>query len=196
MINLSSVSSEIDSPKLQHQHEYAMLGQLSLADLSPLQRMFLIADGTLTKLLESYLGESMQINKLQETVLSTTDPIEVLKLEAGESIIKRKVLLQGQQSGRAWLYADSIVALSRVSQEFQDKLLNSEVPIGKLWLEHRVETFKEIITAKREKAEHLAHHFSVDPNSILLSRTYRVFCNGYPVMLITEKFPISYFREI
>jgi chorismate-pyruvate lyase len=178
---------------LAHKHEYHILGELVLEELSPLQRILLSADGTLTKLLEVYLGETMQIVKLLEDVFPATAPVEALALEAGNNIIERKILLQGKLSRRKWMYADSIIVLDRISQTFQAQLLHSHVPIGKLWLEHKVETFKELITARRENAGDLAEHFDIESDASLLSRSYRVFCGGIPVMLITEKFPESYF---
>ena len=177
----------------QPRHEYHVLGELVLEELSPLQRIFLIADGTLTKLLEVSLDEQMRIVKLKEEVFFAPSPIAELNAAAGERLIERKILLQGQLTGRSWLYADSVIALDRLEPEFQDKLLNSHIPIGKLWIEHRVETFKEIIGARREPAGELATHFQLDADAVLLSRIYRVFCGRIPVMLITEKFPAQYF---
>lgn len=177
----------------EHKHDYHILGELVLEELSPLQRILLSADGTLTKLLEVYLDESMQIVKLLEDVFPAIKPVEALELDAGEDIIERKILLQGKLSRRKWMYADSIIVLDRISRTFQEQLLNSHVPIGKLWLEHKVETFKEIITASRENAGDLAEYFEIERDAVLLSRSYRVFCGHRPVMLITEKFPESYF---
>ena len=175
-------------------HDYHVLGELILEELSPLQRILLIADGTLTKLLEISLDERMQIIKLLEEVFPVSSPIEELELEAGQAIVERKILLQGKLSRRNWLYANSIIVLNRLEKDFQDKLLNSHEPIGKLWIAHKIETYKEIITARREPAGDLGVHFQIDPQQILLSRTYRVFCQRAPVMMITEKFPEYYFK--
>ncbi len=175
------------------QHAYHVLGELILEELRPLQRMLLIADGTLTKLLEVYLNEPMRIVKLQEQVFAAPAAVEALELAAGDDIIARRILIQGQLTGISWLFADSIIVLDRLEKSFQDQLLNSHTPIGKLWLKHKTETFKEIITARREPAGELATHFHITPDAPLLSRTYRVFCHQQPVMLITEKFPENYF---
>lgn len=182
---------QVSDPK----HDYHVLGELILEELSPLQRILLIADGTLTKLLEISLNERMQIVKLLEEVFPTPSPIEALELDAGQEIIERKILLQGKLSGRNWLYADSIIVLNRLEKNFQDKLLNSHEPIGKLWIAHKTETYKEIITARREPAHDLGVHFQIGPQQILLSRTYRVFCQHAPIMMITEKFPEQYFKS-
>lgn len=174
-------------------HDYHILGELVLEQLSPLQRILLIADGTVTNLLEVSLDERMEIVKLMEAAFPAAADIGALELKAGQTVLERKILLQGKISKRNWLYADSLIALERLEPEFQDKLLNSHVPIGKLWLAHKTETHKEIIGARKEPAGELAGHFEIKAEDILLSRLYRVFCRKMPVMLITEKFPLSYF---
>jgi chorismate-pyruvate lyase len=65
--------------------------------------------------------------------------------------------------------------------------------IGKLWLEYRVETFKEIVDLSQELAGNLAEDFKINKDENLFSRTYRVFSQNQPVMMITEKFPTSFF---
>lgn len=65
--------------------------------------------------------------------------------------------------------------------------------MGRLWLENRIETFKEIVASHRQPAGELAQYFKIDPEEQLLSRTYRVFSNQQAMMTITEKFPESYF---
>ncbi len=182
-------------PAVEPRHDYHVLGELVLEELSPLQRILLSADGTLTKLLEVYLDERMRIVKLLEDVFPAPRAVEALNLAAGQQIIERRILLQGMHTGRSWLYADSVIVPERLEQKFRDQLLNSHVPIGKLWLKHRVETFKEIITARREVAGELGEHFQLKPGEILLSRTYLVFCRRLPVMMITEKFPERYFKH-
>jgi chorismate-pyruvate lyase len=168
---------------------------LVLADLTRLQRLLLVADGTLTKVLEVVLNEHMRVIKLHEEVTITTQSYADLALSAGEPIIQRQVLLQGQNSGTNWLYASSTIALAHLEPAFQQELLNSHMPIGKLWIAHRVETYKEIVSMQREPAGELASYFHIDADTSLLARTYRVFCHRQPVMQISEKFPDTYFKS-
>jgi chorismate-pyruvate lyase len=176
-------------------HDYHILGDLVLEELSPLQRILLIADGTVTNLLEVSLDEGMEIVKLMEASYPLAARIELLALDAGHTVLARKILLKGKISRRNWLYADSLIVLERLEPAFQAQLLHSHTPIGKLWIAHQTETYKEIISATRECAGDLAEYFAMQAEDILLSRTYRVFCRKMPVMLITEKFPISYFNS-
>ncbi|MEY4769209.1 MAG: hypothetical protein RL637_1848 [Pseudomonadota bacterium] len=166
---------------------------VNLSDLSPYQRIILISNGTLTKLLEHLLSEQLMVIKLSEILQPATEAIEYLNIAAGELLIERKICLQGQTTGTHWLYAESKIVLQRLDVSFREDLLNSKIPIGKLWAKHRVETFKELLPPFIEIAAELAVHFNLTPNDLLLGRTYRVFSNHQPIMMLTEKFPAHYF---
>ena len=166
---------------------------LTLSELSTFQRIILITDGTLTDILEIYLLEKISICKLSEEIINLVETVPALNLKEGVNVIKRKIFLQGKISQKNWIYAESIIVPERLDVLFQEQLLNSEKPIGKLWLEYRVETFKEIIDLSQEPAGDLSEYFQINQDEKLFSRTYRVFSQGQPIMMITEKFPESYF---
>ena len=52
-----------------------------------------------------------------------------------------------------------------------------------------------MLVCETHAAEALARHFDVEPDTRLISRTYRVLAHGRPIMLITEKFPETAFRD-
>ncbi|CCH98443.1 MULTISPECIES: chorismate--pyruvate lyase family protein [Microcystis] len=166
---------------------------LNLSELSTLQRIILITDGTLTDILEIYLLEKMSIVKLSEEAVYLEEDLPVLDLEKGSKIIKRKIFLCSTVSQKNLVYAESIIVIDRLDTKFQEELINSGKPIGKLWLENRMETFKEIVDLSQERAGDLAEDFQISPEEKLFSRTYRVFSQKQAIMMITEKFPESYF---
>jgi len=178
---------------ISEQHDVLTYDRLEPVELSSFQRILLVADGTLTKILEAHLTEQLMVVKLSEEIIPITTAILPLEIEAGCEVIKRNILLQGQISQRNWLYAESIIVIERLEEKFRDKLIKSHIPIGKLWLEHKAETFKEIIVTAREPANDLAQYFDISREDKMLYRTYRVFSRQKPVMMITEKFPESYF---
>lgn len=161
--------------------------------LSPFQRILLTTDGTVTEILEAYLFEPIQIVKLSEDTVSTTVDIPALDLPQGREIIKRKILLQGRISRKNFVYAESLIVPDRLEENFKYELLNTQVPMGRVWREKRMETFKEIIDSALESAEHLSEYFQLEQDAKMLSRTYQVFSASRPIMIITEKFPESYF---
>ena len=164
-----------------------------LSSLSVLQRLILVSNGTLTKLLENLVCEPLTVIKLHENLEITPVEIPYLELEKNAQIVQRKICLQGQKSGTNWLYAESVIVPARLPALFREELLESQIPIGTLWTKHRVEMFKELQPPFSETADELAVHFNVAKNDKLLGRTYRVFSNQVPIMMLTEKFPAQYF---
>jgi chorismate-pyruvate lyase len=167
--------------------------EIDITQLTPLQRIILSSNGTLTKLLEDLIGEQLIVIKLHESVDIHQQPIAYLELPAQQKVIQRKICLQGKNSGINWLYAESIIVPDRLESPFRDELLESQIPIGNLWFKYRVETFKEILPPFQQSAGELAQYFAIEPQQPLLGRTYRVFSKQQPVMMLTEKFPVHYF---
>jgi len=174
-------------------HELLKNNQIDPSSLTPFQQVLLIADGTLTNILEAFLNEPIGVVKLSENIISITEDIAFLDIKVGTQVLERQILLQGKTTQRHWLYADSIIVLERVEEQFREKLIESHIPIGKLWVKHKTETFKEIVAYALEEAGDLSDYFEIKRPDKLFSRSYRVFSNRLPVMMITEKFPKSYF---
>jgi chorismate-pyruvate lyase len=163
------------------------------ANLSTFQRILLTTDGTVTDILEAYAFEQIKIIKLSEQMSVLDQDIIAMNLKQGTEVISRKVLLQGKISRKTFIYAESILVPDRLDEQFRKALLETKTPIGKVWLEQRVETFKEILETSRESAEGLSSYFGIEPTDKLLSRTYQVISGNQPAMMITEKFPEHYF---
>jgi chorismate-pyruvate lyase len=163
--------------------------------LSTLQRILLTTDGTLTEILEAYLFEKIQVQKLSQGLITLKDGIKPLNVKIGASVIEREILLQGKVSRKNFIYAKSIIVPDRFDKNVQEELEHSKKPVGQLWLEYKVETFKEIIDSGKQAAHELAVHFNIAENDLILYRTYRVFSNKKPIMMITEKFPESFFTD-
>ncbi len=175
------------------------LSQAPFRALSPLQRVILSTDGTLTGLLEAYLGEAMAVVKLGESSTPPQDEqvLAWLLLTQNAPVMERQILLRGAESGQTWLHARSYLLPERIEpRSFREQLIKTDAPIGKLWQAHRSETFKEILQWGIESADNrLAEYFGIGDGDELLWRTYRVFAHRLPAMVITEKFPQVLFRD-
>ena len=170
-------------------------GHIDPARLSVLQRILLTTDGTLTEILEAYLSEKIRLVKLSEAIVPIAQDNAYLDISRGREVIERKILLQGKISRSNWIYAESTLVPDRLDEKLKNALLVSQEPMGRLWLEHKLETFKEIVDSALEPAGELAQHFKIGEADRLLSRTYRVFSARKAIFLITEKFPETFFRE-
>jgi len=170
----------------------ARLNGLDVNSLGPLQRVLLITDGTLTEILEANFLERIRLVKVSQRVTSATSAHVLLDPNTEEALIERKILLQGEESCRNYAYAESLIAVDRLAPSFRDALLNSTTPLGRLWLEHKLETFKELQDVRSQPADGLRQYFECSGAAPLLVRTYRVFSAAMPVVVITEYFPTAY----
>lgn len=166
---------------------------LDLSLLSRFQRVLLTTDGTVTNMLEAYLYEQIKLIKLSEELKEIDHDIQPMQLEKGTKVIERKILLRGKESFHNFLYAESIIAIDRLEENFRNELLKTKTPIGKIWFEKKVETFKEFVEWGKYPANELAEYFKIEPEENIISRTYCVRSNQRTTMMISEKFPESYF---
>ncbi len=170
-----------------------LTSQAEASELSDFQKILLRTNGSITRLLETHLSEPIQLVKLSEYLEKIEPKLPNIRSNQEEKVLTREVLLQGKISCRNFIYAHSRIFIDNLEQQFRDKLLNSKTPIGKLWSEQKVETYKEIIDSGKEPANRLSNYFSIDPKENLFFRTYSVFSQKKLTMVITEKFPESYF---
>jgi chorismate-pyruvate lyase len=168
---------------------------LHMQDLSPFQRILLTTDGTVTEILEAQFWEPIKLIKLFQEKRSSTFAVPYLELKRGTDIIVRKILLQGNKTNTNYLYAESILVPEKLDAHLQEDLINTDKPLGRLMIEDKTETYREILSCQMEKAHELGEYFDHDQESNLISRTYRIFAHKKPIILITEKFPETAFRN-
>lgn len=168
------------------------LDGLDVSSLQPFQRILLVTDGTLTEILEAMFCERIRLVKVSQQIIRANTSHVLLDPSPGETLIERKILLQGELSGTNYVYAESLVAVDRLGPVFRDALLNSDTPLGRLWLEHKLETFKEMQELRCQPADELNDYFECPGSARLLVRTYRVLSARQPVMVITEYFPAAF----
>lgn len=161
---------------------------LDLETMPPFLRTLLVTDGTVTKCLEAYFWEPVQVENLGQTQMTVPHDIEWVELKQGSLALFREVRLKGAKSGNVYAYAKSTLKLQRLPWELRDELLAGKIGIGEILRERGLETYREILDIGREIDESLASVFDTECCGELVYRTYRVVINHVPAMLITEKF--------
>ncbi len=159
-------------------------------DLSLFQKILLATDGTVTDLLALYAGEPIRVKKLEQS--THQERSDELRCSLPTSLLHRSILLCGATTN--YLYAESIFVLNRLSPSMQQQMLSTDRPIGLLWKEERLESFREIVEQGIEPYGSIAHHFRVPEATPFVSRTYLIHHAGSPLGKVTEKWPISHFR--
>lgn len=165
-----------------------------LSALSPFQRVLLTTNGTITHILEAYANEEIRLVKLYEKPLPADSEMVPERFAGCKNLVERKILLQGSRTGKNYVYAESILALDNLEDHIRHQLITTQTPIGKVWVDQKVELFKENIRMGWECTGHLSNYFDVDSDRCLLSRTYYVYSGRKCTMQIVEKFPESFFQ--
>lgn len=169
----------------------------SLGSLSPVQKMLLGTDGSVTDLLEVVTESPVEIRTLVQKIVSADEAMaEELQIAPGDKVNYRIVLLQNKDSQKALIYAVSHTPLARLEANFKEDLTKADIPIGLILKKHRIESRREISSASFLPAdiEH-CRAFGVFPQETMLARSYRIIRHGLPLISIRETFPYNSFRD-
>lgn len=167
----------------------AGLAAVDVGALSPYQRSLLVIDGTVTRFIEAYWLEPVEIRRIsqEEMRLGAAEPW--LDIAAGELAIRRRVLLLGGRSGRLYAWADTLMVAARLQPEVRRGLDHEGGGLGRILIDTGAETRREGLWFGREQPA--AHPVEVAAlcTGPWLTRSYRVVAGGRPLMQITERFP-------
>jgi beta-ribofuranosylaminobenzene 5'-phosphate synthase len=163
--------------------------------LSPVQKILLGTDGSVTQLLESVTGHPVSVRTREQEIVKA-DPVaaERLDVAVGDAVNHRIVELFDTATGKVLVYAKSQTPVARLAPEFQNDLLRADIPIGKIIKNHHIEARREVLTA-RVTPDDTGGIFSICKNEPLLSRQYRIIHSGEPLIFIEEQFPYSQFLD-
>ncbi|HLY05955.1 MAG TPA: chorismate pyruvate-lyase family protein [Rhizomicrobium sp.] len=162
---------------------------LDAARLSPLQRILLITDGTLTEILEAHFLEPIELVKLSQRIFVCVPGMCGTGFaEPGESVLERRINLRGARSRRLYVYAESLLLVDRLDRQFRTELMDSEIPLGRLWHKFRLETYKHLVGVECRRGGDLAFQLACPGESRVLARTYEVISSGKRLMRISEYF--------
>ncbi|MGV8175426.1 MAG: beta-ribofuranosylaminobenzene 5'-phosphate synthase [Methanothrix sp.] len=169
----------------------------ALGSLSPVQKMLLGTDGSVTGLLEVITGCPIEIKTLVQRVISADEQVaRDLEIRPGEDVNFRIVMLQKRGSDEPLVYAVSYTPLSRLEAEFREDLTKADIPIGAILKKHRIESRREITkTSFLHAGNEHCRAFGVFAREIMLTRSYRIIRQGRPLIAIDETFPYSSFRD-
>lgn len=163
--------------------------------LPPFLRTLLVTDGTVTKSLEAFFWEPVEVENLEQKTITLHEPVQWLEAQAGQQAMQRRVRLRGSNSGRVYAYADSLIRLEQLPEKLRDDLLAGKIGIGELLRESALETYREILDIGTEVAGPLADTVNAGASDLLVYRTYRIVMGHRPTILITEKFPARIYES-
>lgn len=162
--------------------------------LSPLQKIMLTTDGSVTKILEAIRGGEIFVEtKKQEVIKAGKKLARLLKIKEGDEVNYRVVNLQDSKA--VLVHAISYTPLKRLKKEFREDIMKKDVPIGKILARLRIEARREIRTSGSFKAnEKFSMLFGIPINALLLKRNYSIIHRNKILLNVTEIFPYEFFR--
>ncbi|HSD56700.1 MAG TPA: beta-ribofuranosylaminobenzene 5'-phosphate synthase [Methanotrichaceae archaeon] len=165
--------------------------------LSPVQKMLLGTDGSVTSLLEIITGSPIEIETLAQRVVPAEKSVAAeLMIQAGDEVNHRIVKLKRADTGETLIYAVSHAPLMRLDPYFKDDLLRADIPIGVILKRHRIESRRDITGATVLQADReIASVFNIFPRETMLSRNYTIIRHGEPLIAIRETFPYNSFQD-
>ena len=146
-------------------------------------RTLLVADGTVTKSLEAFFWEQIEVENLGQHLMQTQTDLPELSLPAGVQVLARQVRLRGMESGRCYAEAHSSIKLEALPEHLRADLQEGRIGIGELLRERGLESYREILDVGQS---------TQIPDAIY--RTYRIVIQHQAAILITETFPCAIYR--
>ena len=165
--------------------------------LSPVQKMLLGTDGSVTSLLEILTGSPVEIETLAQEIIPADQAVaKELNLNPGEDVNYRVVKLKKAGTGETLIYAVSHTPLKRLEESFRDDLTRADIPIGVILKKHKMESRREINSAGFLQADReLSQIFNIFPKELMLRRNYNIIRRGEPLITIEETFPYNSFQD-
>lgn len=170
-------------------------GSLRLPTLPPFLRVLLVTDGTVTKSLEAYFQEGIDVEVLLHTDVSSDRSYPEIEVAPADPIVKRRVILRGTLTRSAYAFAETIIATDRIAPEVRRRLAAGRKGIGEVLREGKLETYRELIGIRRADAGEWAVHLGVDRGSGVMIRNYKIYHLGRAAIRIEEVFPVSPFQS-
>lgn len=165
--------------------------------LSPVQKMLLGTDGSVTGLLEIVTGSPIEIETIDQRVVPAEKSIaSELKIQPGDEVNHRIVKLKRADTGETLIYAVSHTPLKRLEPDFKDDLIRADIPIGVILKKHKIESRRDLTGADVLQADReIAGIFNIIPRETMLSRNYTIIRHGEPLIAIRETFPFNSFQD-
>lgn len=171
---------------------HASGAEIPMQDLPPFLRALLVTDGTVTKILEAYFWEPVEVMTLSQEFTYAESSIARLGLDSGDRVLIRRARLGGMDSGRAYATATSVIRTQLIPEAFRQRLIDRQVGIGVLIRDSGMESYREVLEIGVEPAgKDEGNGPAVPGKADLVFRTYRVIVDGEPVILIRERFPLN-----
>ncbi len=166
-------------------------------ELSPLHRILLHTNGTVTQVLRQWTGALINIIKPPVNTCFLWDKLDKHGLYYKSQILNcikfkfREVILQSSKTSTNLVYALSLICTKNISPTVLHKLDHTDLGIGMIIEAEKLETYREILAFGKFKVGDYPFFRKIFPfaNHFILHRAYVVYHDLKPSFIINEYFP-------
>jgi chorismate-pyruvate lyase len=169
---------------------------LQTAMLPPFLRMLLVTDGTVTKSIEAFFWEPVEVYVLTHSYRPSENEYPEINVKVGDFVVMRRVVLRGATTRTPYAFAESVIGGDCINPEIRGKLIKERKRIGEVLRDSRRETFREVFRIERSKAGEWATRLEINRDDFVVAREYKIYCDHRPTIQIKEIFAESRFRSI
>jgi chorismate lyase len=159
-------------------------------------RILIASDGTLTRALGILADDEIVVQIVEQHVVGEAPKIAGLDQLPTGRFLQRRILLNGRDSGRSFIAAETLVAIDLLPPAITATLLDTQLPIGEIMAANCLETYKEaadVWVGRPPNWVALAGYQNSE--SRVVARRYRVIADRQPVIIITEYFLRKHFQD-
>jgi chorismate-pyruvate lyase len=162
--------------------------------LSPVQKILLVTDGSVTRILEALLGCEIAVKTERQEVIEADKRVaDMLSIDIGDEVNFRVVNLIG--SSKVLMHAISYTPIKRLKSDFKEDIMKADIPIGRIMSRLKIEARRELRDVGFFKAnKKFSSLFEIEEGALLLKRNYNIIHNNEILLNITEIFPYEAFR--
>jgi chorismate-pyruvate lyase len=186
-------SNSFDPLKKIQTAESAMpseLSKLNFRTLTPFQRALMVTDGTVTKFIEAYTLDPVEIIRLNQKRYPLEEDHPWLEASKGTEVMYREVMIRGVYSHTLYVHGVSYIVPERLQEEMRNRLEVQGEGIGRILNDAQTETRREVLWFGRERPTDLPREISRASDGDFISRSYRIITDGKPIVMINERFPV------
>lgn len=160
---------------------------LDLAALCPFLRSLVTADGSMTRFLESYTWEPINVVAIEHGECTG---------EHGERVLRRVVAMRGVESNLRYAAAASEMPIDTMPDELRPLLGDARRGLGQVIAMLQLDTHRRIRSLRREPAAHRAEMLQLAATASVLVREYEITRDQHPIAYVREVFPEERLHEV
>lgn len=146
-------------------------GHHRVTPLSPVARLLLTSDGSMTQMLEALKLSAVSMIIKRQEILSTKS-LKMTFPEISKRALAREALLATENS--SLIFAHSLLFSENEQQCSLESVMATEKPLGRMFISDKIKTLRDGLKIGQVHSPDIAAHFDVPSDTILWGRYYNL----------------------